>query len=147
MEPSSFEPGTEFPHHQYHQIRRNGFMIASLLMGLAAILTFCTLFGGLIFGSLGILFAILSKGNDSKLSGTAIGGMISSISGLVLTLLVYGCAIYIMLVPGELHDEFNEICKQRYGITIEDLLDGKMPEDMTPYSPYSLEDKDYGKIL
>jgi len=67
--------------------KQNSMALASLIMGIIGIVTFCSCYGGLIFGSLGIIFALLSKTED-HLEGNAIGGLITSIIALVLTVIV-----------------------------------------------------------
>ncbi len=61
----------------------NAMATASLVMGILALVTFCCCYGGMIFGGLGILFALLSRG-DRPLEGQAKTGMILSIIGLAL---------------------------------------------------------------
>ena len=61
--------------------------LASLVMGIIGIVTSCCGFGGLIFGSLGILFALLSRTKD-RFEGYAKAGLITSAVALVLVVLV-----------------------------------------------------------
>lgn len=61
--------------------------LASLVMGIIGIVTSCCGFGGLIFGSLGILFALLSRTED-RFEGYAKAGLITSAVALVLVVLV-----------------------------------------------------------
>lgn len=140
MEESAHNPNPGFEHYGYVPARNNSFMIASLIMGILSIITFYSLIGGLIFGGLGILFAILSKGNDRQLSGTAVGGLITSIAGLAFTVILYGFAFFIIFSDGPLHDSFNEIYKDTYGVTIEEYMEN--PEEFL-YPDYS---SDYGTL-
>jgi hypothetical protein len=57
-------------------------------MGIIGIVTSCCCFGGLIFGSLGIVFALLSK-TQERFEGNAVAGLITSIIGLVFTAIVF----------------------------------------------------------
>jgi len=61
--------------------------LASLVMGILGIITSCCCYGGLIFGSLGILFALLSRTED-RFEGYAKAGIITSSIAFVLVLLV-----------------------------------------------------------
>ncbi len=74
--------------------------LASLVMGIIGIVTSCCCYGGFIFGSLGILFALLSKTED-RFEGYAKAGLITSIVGMVLALLT-GIVLIILIVAGDL---------------------------------------------
>jgi hypothetical protein len=67
---------------------QNNMALASLIMGIIGIVTSCCCIGGLIFGSLGIVFALLSKTKD-RFEGNAVAGLITSIIGLVFTAIVF----------------------------------------------------------
>lgn len=136
MESSNFNQEIEFPHAGYRPSRNHSFLVASLILGLLSILTCSTLVGGLICGSLGILFAILSREKDAKLKGTAVGGIFTSVIGLLLTIGLYSFIIYAIFSDGDLHDRLNKTYEQLYGVTIEDMLQGEMPE-ISPYAPIS----------
>ena len=58
-------------------------VVLSLIMGIIGIVTSCCCYGGVIFGSLGILFALLSKMGDT-MEGYAKAGLITSIIALFL---------------------------------------------------------------
>lgn len=63
--------------------RQSSMALASLIMGIIGIVTSCCCYGGMIFGSLGIVFALLSKTEDT-MEGYAKAGLITSIIALVL---------------------------------------------------------------
>lgn len=63
--------------------KQSSMALASLIMGIIGIVTSCCCYGGLIFGSLGILFALLSKTGDT-MEGYAKAGLITSIIALFL---------------------------------------------------------------
>lgn len=67
----------------------NGLATASLVMGILAVVMTCCCYGGLIFGGLGVLFALLSKGNG-PMSGRARAGLGLSLGGLILTAFLWG---------------------------------------------------------
>ncbi|WP_097006747.1 DUF4190 domain-containing protein [Lacrimispora amygdalina] len=72
---------------QQPQKKQNYMALASLIMGIIGIVTACSCYGGFIFGSLGIVFALLSKTED-HFEGNAKAGLITSIIALVLTVVV-----------------------------------------------------------
>ena len=63
--------------------KQSSMALASLIMGIIGIVTSCCCYGGVIFGSLGILFALLSKIGDT-MEGYAKAGLITSIIALFL---------------------------------------------------------------
>ena len=63
--------------------KQSSMALASLIMGIIGIVTSCCCYGGVIFGSLGILFALLSKMGDT-MEGYAKAGLITSVIGLFL---------------------------------------------------------------
>lgn len=81
------------PSHQNRQ-SPNGLATASLVMGILAVVMTCCCYGGLIFGGLGILFALLSKGNE-PMSGRAKAGLGLSLGGLILTVFMWGLFLFV----------------------------------------------------
>lgn len=73
--------------------------LASLIMGIIGLVTFCSCLGGLIFGSLGIIFALLSK-TDDKFEGYAKAGLITSSIAVALGILAIVVIIIMAVVDG-----------------------------------------------
>ena len=67
---------------------RNNMAIASMIVGIFALLTSCCSFVGFILSVTGIVLVILSK-KGKPLSGFAVAGLVLSILGLVFTLLMF----------------------------------------------------------
>lgn len=67
--------------------REDNMALASLIMGIIGIVTSCCCFGGVIFGILGIVFAVLSR-NEGRFEGNSLAGLITSIIAVVLTMLL-----------------------------------------------------------
>ncbi|WP_320929839.1 DUF4190 domain-containing protein [Hungatella sp.] len=63
--------------------KQSSMALASLIMGIIGIVTSCCCYSGVIFGSLGILFSLLSKMGDT-MEGYAKAGLITSIIALFL---------------------------------------------------------------
>ncbi|MEY8353828.1 DUF4190 domain-containing protein [Lachnospiraceae bacterium 54-53] len=74
-------------YQQPKKLPQSNMALASLVMGIIAIVTSCCCYGGLIFGSLGIIFALLSRTED-RFEGYAKAGIITSVIALVLVVLV-----------------------------------------------------------
>ena len=74
----------------------NNMETASLVMGILAAMTFCCCYVGIAFGSLGILFALLSR-NGEPMDGQAKAGVI--LSGIVVgvSVLIWGIFLALMV--------------------------------------------------
>lgn len=86
----------------------NGMAIGSLICGIVGILSCCCCGGGTIFGIVGIILAIVSRGkNGGKMSGLAIAGLICSILSIIAGIVGL---IYIFAVGGAeaFMEGFNE---------------------------------------
>ena len=101
----------------------NSFLAASATCALFAFLTECFLPLSMIFASLAILFAVLSKGKQLKMHsfakmsvGIAIFSMVFSVSSLAFSIWT------VFTVPGE-RERFNQTYKQMYGITFDEALE------------------------
>ena len=78
-----------------------GFAIASLIFGILSLLGSCCCIGGLL-GILGIVFGCLQKKDESdKKPGMAIAGIITSIIGIILSLLALVYIIGISYLSAE----------------------------------------------
>ncbi|WP_124066759.1 DUF4190 domain-containing protein [Clostridium sp. E02] len=89
----------EYNKHTYEQPQetQNNMALASLVMGIIGIVTSCCCYGGLIFGSLGILFALLSR-TEGRFDKYAKAGLITSIIAFALVIVVIFAAIFLSLV-------------------------------------------------
>ena len=82
---SDIEQNNAVNFQQPPQKKQNNMALASLIMGIIGIVTACSCYGGFIFGSLGIVFALLSKTEDHY-EGNAKAGLITSIIAMVLAM-------------------------------------------------------------
>lgn len=112
----------------YKPRRANAFMLFSLLFGIAAIISCSLIITSFIFGGLAILFAVLSKGDDEKVTGTALGGMITGICGIILSIVLCASVIYLIFNDSSYRKLLNDTCEQMYGITFDEMLEGEMPD-------------------
>lgn len=113
------------------------FAIASLVLGILALATFCTMILPFIFGGLSILFAILSHRKGEQLPGMSLGGILTSISGIAIAAMIL--VMYIMMLPQFLSDEnflnqlnataeamygqsFEEMLEDNYGVSLDELI-------------------------
>ena len=120
------------------QSTEKSFAIASLVFGILALAGFCTIVLSFLFGGLSILFAILSHRKGKSLSGTSLGGVLSSISGIALAsvMLIMSLASLPAMLTNEatlkqLNDtyeslygqSFEEMLEESYGMSLEDILE------------------------
>lgn len=78
------------------QPQKNNMATASLVMGILSIVLSCCCFIGIMFSSLGLLFACLSKVNET-FEGHAKAGLITSIVGLVLSaIMIVGWFVFVI---------------------------------------------------
>lgn len=92
--------GQEPPYEQPAEPPRPSAMAtASLVLGILSIVFTCCCCGGFIFGSLGIIFALLSR-VDHTMEGRAKAGLITGIIGMVLTVILF----FVLIVAGVLSE-------------------------------------------
>lgn len=107
--------------------RTNTFAVASLVMGILAMVTLCTIYLPIILGSLSIIFAILSKGSNKHMPGISHAGIITAVSGITLSFVTIGATIFILFTnPAfyqEYKEELNRVLTQQYGITYDELME------------------------
>ncbi|MBD5541487.1 MAG: hypothetical protein HDR00_09930 [Lachnospiraceae bacterium] len=101
----------------------NSFLAASATCALFAFLTECFLPLSMIFASLAILFAVLSKGKQLKMHSFAKMSVGIAIFSMVFSVSILAFSIWtVFTVPGE-RERFNQTYKQMYGITFDEALE------------------------
>ena len=120
-------------YNQYHQPGA-AFITASYILGILAIVTtfLCTVYLPYIFGSLSIIFALLSKGNAKQAAQRAAAGMRCAIIGIIMnTALIITCFTLVFTNP-QIHQELNDMTKQMYGRSFDEIMqdieEGKSPD-------------------
>lgn len=112
---------------------RNGFATASLILGVISILTISTVILPLFLGSLGILFAVLSKKCRQNFQGPALTGYVTSLIGLITSgvLTIFLLVSGITLLRPENRDNLNKMYEQTYGISFDEYTEQFYGEDVT----------------
>lgn len=101
---------------------------AALFLGAISIVTafMMTVYFPFIFGSLAILFAILSKGRAAKLAKHAKAGVICGIAGLAVNVaVIFSSFVFILNNPDILTrtaSQYDRMYEQIYGIDSEDVF-------------------------
>lgn len=80
--------------------QKNNMATASMIMGIFALVFLCC-YGGLLFGGLGILFALLSR-TEEYFTGQARAGLIMSVIALALSVFLYGAFVFAALQFGSI---------------------------------------------
>lgn len=100
-----------------------GLAIASMIMGILAILLFSTILFAIIFGSLAVIFAILSKGAVRKFSPFARTGFVTGGLSIVIAFAII-IGFYVNVANNaEFRQTFNESYERQYGITFDEYIE------------------------
>lgn len=87
--------------------QNNPFTIAALACGICSLVLCCTGILAVPLGALGILFTVLARQRGKRMSSLSITGLVLSIIGLVLGLILSICAIGIYLSDPDYSDSFD----------------------------------------
>lgn len=106
--------------------RQSGFLAACLIFSILALCTVCTGVLPLVFGSLSILFAVLSKRRSSRPEPMGIIGIVLSAVGSAFGLFLIIVSFYMVYSPNspmpEAHEEMNAIMERIYGMDADEYL-------------------------
>lgn len=107
------------------QKKENVFVILSLIFGIISIVLMCCVYPGFILGGLGIVFALISRGSLSEVKGLALGGLITSIIGICMSVIMLMISfIYVFSNPEyiqQFDDMYDYMYEDIYGETFDDL--------------------------
>jgi len=79
----------------FYEDKSSGAMaVASLVLGILSIITCCCIYSALILGSLAIIFALLSRGGEMKMTSMSTVGMILGIIGIVFGILFIAFLVF-----------------------------------------------------
>lgn len=101
----------------------NGFLAASATCALFAFLSECFLPLSMVFASLAILFAVLSKGKQLKMHSFAKMSVGIAVFSLIFGTSILAFSIWMVFtIPAE-RERFNQTYEQMYGITFDEALE------------------------
>ena len=119
------------PNKSYIEMRSAGMAVASLIMGILGLVMSCCIYPPIIFGSLAIIFALLSRGGEMHMNSYAKAGLILGIIAIICGILFLIYSILTLLI------QFGGI--EGYLQYIEDLLqDMGYPDSSSPYDFYDM---------
>lgn len=102
--------------------RSDSMALASLILGIIAIVTSGCIYLAIVCGALGIILALLSRGGEMTFTSKSITGLTLSSIGLILTLLIYTAAFIIVINQfGGIDAFMQEYMKLYNGGSIEEL--------------------------
>lgn len=110
---------------------------SAFIMGLISIICAFTCFSFLspVFGGLGIIFALLSKGKEDVMEKKAKRGLVLASISLIATVaftaftFIYTFIMVSQQTPDELHDNLNEAYEEVYGQSFDELYKEIYGED------------------
>lgn len=116
---------------QQQTIRKgNPFQVASIIMGGLAFLSIHLIIPPLILGGLAIIFAILAKGENAKMSGNNVISVVAAATALVVTVFITIAAATLIFTDGELRKQLNDYSMQIYGVTFDNMVEEGLGIDM-----------------
>ena len=115
----------DYNQSQYNEPNINkpsGFAIASLICGIASIVACCTGFFSIIFGALGVLFAILTRRRGQSMSTMSLAGLVLSGFGLALGLFLTVYAFIIVFTDPNYMEQLDMTFQQMYGMSMDEYM-------------------------
>ncbi len=108
----------------------NHFATAALTMGILTVITtvMCTVFLPFLFAGLSLIFAVLSKGKNYTMNTNARTGIVTSIIGLALNIIIVAGSFYLVFTVPEYKEQLNSIYEQLYGESFDELWEETFEE-------------------
>lgn len=115
----------------------NIFATISLIFGILTFLSLLTVVLPYVFGSLAIIFAILSKGSSLKMDSLAKTAVTISLSGILLITAFAGNTVYRLNTDEEYRANISAEFEKIYGMSLEEYMEmleetyrtGEVPEE------------------
>lgn len=115
----------------------NTFATISLIFGILAFLSLLTVVLPYVFGSLAIIFAILSKGSSLKMDSLAKTAVTISLCGILLITALAGNTVYRLNTDEEYRANISAEFEKIYGMSLEEYMEmlertyqtGEVPEE------------------
>lgn len=101
----------------------NLFLVFSVICAILSCTCGCFILSSIFFGSLSILFAILSKGHKQQMVSAARSCVILSVIAMVLSTVTTTVSVYQVFSDPEMYQEFNAQYESLTGVSFEEELD------------------------
>lgn len=113
------------------QSKGDALAIAALVCGIFGCIFMCSVIAGVFFGSLGIIFALLARGDSTKLNPPYRAGFILCLIAIIASVLIAIAGFYNMITTyGSISNAIaafmqtiNETSQQIYGVTFDEMLE------------------------
>lgn len=107
---------------------------AAMVMGILALSTFVsmTIYPPFIFGAVGIVLALLSKGRSPRLHVKAKAGIICATIGLIANCALCTTSLYMLYTKPEIMEQVNDIFEKQYGMSYDEMLEMILDNGNTP---------------
>lgn len=106
----------------------HGLFTAAFILGIMALVscfTF-TVYPAYICGSIAIIFALLSKGQKSRMHNKASIGIVCAVCALILNTCIVTYSVTTIFTNPDAMEELNEACEEIYGISFDDMMEELM---------------------
>lgn len=121
------KPAAEVPPIAFEEPKTKAYSIVALITGILGVLCCCTGWSSLLFGALGILFAILAKKHLGFYDGLALAGLILGIIACVL-----GASELIAVYALPSSSEFSDGFLEEFQKAFEDMWGDGLEESPLP---------------
>ncbi|MBO5994455.1 MAG: hypothetical protein J6Z22_07820 [Lachnospiraceae bacterium] len=102
------------------------FATAALICGLLSVFTFWTAFLPLVFGGMGIVFAVLSRREDRPFPSASWWGVVASLIGIFMGIVILYYVMTNMVIPmmtdPAFYQEMKIYYQNNFGINLDDMM-------------------------
>lgn len=104
------------------EISKNSFLIASVICAVLSLMSSCVVFAAMFFAGMSVLFAVLSKGKELKMSASGKTAVIVSVASLAFSIIITASSVYTVMSDPEMRREFYDQYEEMTGISLEDEI-------------------------
>lgn len=104
------------------EISKNSFLIASVICAVLSLMSSCVVFAAMFFAGMSVLFAVLSKGKELKMSASGKTAVIVSVASLTFSIIITASSVYTVMSDPEMRREFYDQYEEMTGISLEDEI-------------------------
>lgn len=131
---SQMPNGMPYQNYSYPPIRKSpadGLITASMVLGIGAVISaiLMTVYFPFILGGISIVLALLSKGYENKMHSKSRTGIICSVIGIILNMLIVSWSFYSVFSNEHVFKQFDSLYEQFYGDSFSDMYKELTGED------------------
>lgn len=116
---------SQAPHRYPANVSGDRLASAAMVMGILTVATFVsmTIYLPFIFGSIGIVLAVLSRGRAPRMAAKAKAGIICAAIGLAANFALCSASFYLLYTRPEIMNQVNDIFEKQYGMSYSEMID------------------------